>query len=119
MNSSEYLATIEQVKQEIKSAQYRAAMHVNADLVLLYHSNLDGLLFTGRLFACIPDIENELDAIMADNTNTITCRDCIAMKGANRTNTAACGMAMEALALHFGAPDLSWPDIEKARNVSR
>lgn len=38
MNSSEYLATIEQVKQEIKSAQYRAAMHVNADLVLLYHS---------------------------------------------------------------------------------
>ena len=38
MNSSEYLATIEQVKQEIKSAQYRAAMHVNADLVLLYRS---------------------------------------------------------------------------------
>lgn len=38
MNSSEYLATIEQVKQEIKLAQYRAAMHVNADLVLLYHS---------------------------------------------------------------------------------
>lgn len=38
MNSVEYLATIEQVKQEIKSAQYRAALHVNADLVLLYHS---------------------------------------------------------------------------------
>ena len=38
MNSGEYLATIEQVKQEIKSAQYRAALHVNADLVLLYHS---------------------------------------------------------------------------------
>lgn len=38
MNSGEYLATIEQVKQEIKSAQYQAALHVNADLVLLYHS---------------------------------------------------------------------------------
>jgi len=38
MNSGEYLATIEQVKQEIKSAQYRAALHVNAELVLLYHS---------------------------------------------------------------------------------
>lgn len=38
MNSGEYLATIEQVKQEIKSAQDQAALHVNADLVLLYHS---------------------------------------------------------------------------------
>lgn len=38
MNSGDYLATIEQVKREIKSAQYRAALHVNADLVLLYHS---------------------------------------------------------------------------------
>lgn len=38
MNSGEYLATIEQVKREIKSAQYRVALHVNADLVLLYHS---------------------------------------------------------------------------------
>lgn len=37
MNSGEYLATIEQVKQQIKSAQYRAALHVNTDLVLLYH----------------------------------------------------------------------------------
>ena len=38
MNSGEYFATIEQVKREIKSAQYRAAFHVNAELVLLYHS---------------------------------------------------------------------------------
>lgn len=38
INSGEYLATIEQVKQEIKSAQFQAALHVNADLVLLYHS---------------------------------------------------------------------------------
>lgn len=38
INSGEYLATIEQVKQEIKSAQFQAALHVNADLILLYHS---------------------------------------------------------------------------------
>jgi predicted nuclease of restriction endonuclease-like (RecB) superfamily len=38
MNSGEYLATIEQIKQEIKTAQYRAAVHVNADMILLYHS---------------------------------------------------------------------------------
>lgn len=38
MNSSEYLATIEQVKREINLAQYRMALHVNADLILLYHS---------------------------------------------------------------------------------
>lgn len=38
MNSGEYLATIEQVKREINSAQYRMALHVNADLILLYHS---------------------------------------------------------------------------------
>lgn len=38
MNSNEYLATIEQVKQEIKAAQYRAAVHVNTELIMLYHS---------------------------------------------------------------------------------
>lgn len=38
MNSPDYLSTIEQIKQEIRTAQYRAAMHVNADLLLLYHS---------------------------------------------------------------------------------
>lgn len=38
MNSPDYLTTIEQIKQEIRSAQYRATMHVNADLLLLYHS---------------------------------------------------------------------------------
>lgn len=38
MNSGEYLITIEQVKQEIKAAQYRATLHANAELVLLYHS---------------------------------------------------------------------------------
>ncbi len=38
MNSGEYLATIEQVKREIVAARYQAVLHVNADLVLLYHS---------------------------------------------------------------------------------
>ena len=37
MNSNEYLATIEQVKQEIKAAQYKAAVHVNTELIMLYH----------------------------------------------------------------------------------
>lgn len=38
MNSPDYLSTIDQIKQEIRSAQYRATMHVNVDLLLLYHS---------------------------------------------------------------------------------
>lgn len=38
MNSSEYLATIEQVKQEIKAAQYRAAVRVNSELIVLYYN---------------------------------------------------------------------------------
>ena len=38
MNSNEYLATIEQVKQEIKAAQYKAAVHVNTELIMLYRS---------------------------------------------------------------------------------
>ena len=38
MNSNEYLATIEQGKQEIKAAQYKAAVHVNTELIMLYHS---------------------------------------------------------------------------------
>ena len=38
LNSNEYFATIEQVKQEIKAAQYKAAVHVNTELITLYHS---------------------------------------------------------------------------------
>lgn len=38
INSGEYLATIEQVKQEIKAAQYTATLRVNEELILLYHS---------------------------------------------------------------------------------
>ena len=38
MNSGEYLQTIEQVKQEIRTAQYRAAVQVNCELLRLYHS---------------------------------------------------------------------------------
>ena len=38
INSEEYFLTIEQVKQEIKAAQYRAVIQVNSELILLYHS---------------------------------------------------------------------------------
>lgn len=37
-NSNEHLATVEQVKREIKAAQYRAVVHVNTELIMLYHS---------------------------------------------------------------------------------
>ena len=37
-NSNEYLATVEQMKREIKAAQYRAVVHVNTELIMLYHS---------------------------------------------------------------------------------
>lgn len=36
MNSSEYLQTIEAVKQEIRTAQYKATVRVNQELLLLY-----------------------------------------------------------------------------------
>lgn len=38
INSTEYLETIEQIKTEIKAAQYKAAVSVNQELILLYHS---------------------------------------------------------------------------------
>ena len=38
INSGEYLATIEQIKQEIRIAQYRAAMRVNTELIVLYYN---------------------------------------------------------------------------------
>lgn len=37
MNSSEYISIVENIKQEIKAAQYHAAVHANADMLLLYH----------------------------------------------------------------------------------
>ena len=37
MNTSDYFSIIENIKQEIKAAQYRAAIHANADMLLLYH----------------------------------------------------------------------------------
>ena len=43
MNSSEYLATIEQVKQEIKAAQYKAAVHINTELIMLYSTSAASL----------------------------------------------------------------------------
>lgn len=38
INSSEYLETIERIKSEIKAAQYKAAISVNQEMILLYHS---------------------------------------------------------------------------------
>ena len=37
MNSSEYISIVEDIKREIKAAQYRAVVHANADMLLLYH----------------------------------------------------------------------------------
>ena len=37
MNTAEYLSIIENIKSEIRAAQYRAAVHVNADMLLLYY----------------------------------------------------------------------------------
>ena len=37
MNTQEYLSIIGKIKQEIKDAQYRAAVHVNADMLILYY----------------------------------------------------------------------------------
>lgn len=38
INSGEYFETIEQIKQEIRAAQYKAALQVNRELILLYYS---------------------------------------------------------------------------------
>ena len=37
MNSSEYVSIVENIKREITGAQYRAAVHVNVDMLLLYY----------------------------------------------------------------------------------
>ena len=37
MNTAEYLSIIENIKSEIRDAQYRVAVHANADMLLLYH----------------------------------------------------------------------------------
>lgn len=37
MNMAEYLSIIENIKSEITAAQYRSAIHVNADMLLLYY----------------------------------------------------------------------------------
>ena len=37
MNTTEYLSIIENIKHEINAAQYRAAVHVNADMLLIYY----------------------------------------------------------------------------------
>lgn len=37
MNSTEYISVVDNIKKEIKAAQYRAAVHANQELLLLYH----------------------------------------------------------------------------------
>ncbi len=37
MNSSEYLSVVDSIKREITDAQYRATVHVNTELLLLYY----------------------------------------------------------------------------------
>lgn len=37
INNNEYLNTIESIKSEIKSAQYKAAVNVNRELIMLYY----------------------------------------------------------------------------------
>jgi len=37
MNSGEYLDLVQSIKQEIQSAQYRAVLNVNRDLICLYY----------------------------------------------------------------------------------
>ena len=37
MNTAEYLSIIENIKSEIRAAQYRATIHANSDLLLLYY----------------------------------------------------------------------------------
>ena len=38
MNSNEYLNIVESIKQEIRTAQYRATVSINRELLVLYHS---------------------------------------------------------------------------------
>ena len=38
MNNNDYLKTIESIKSEIKSAQYKAAVSVNRELIMLYYN---------------------------------------------------------------------------------
>ena len=37
-NTGEYLETVEQIKQQIRTAQYKAARNINFELIMLYHS---------------------------------------------------------------------------------
>lgn len=37
MNSNEYLSIVESIKKEIRTAQYRATVRVNRELLMLYY----------------------------------------------------------------------------------
>lgn len=38
INTNEHLETVEQIKAEIRAAQYKAAVSINQEMILLYHS---------------------------------------------------------------------------------
>ena len=38
INNEQYCTVVENIKSEIKNAQYRAAVSVNSELVMLYHT---------------------------------------------------------------------------------
>ena len=38
LNNNEYLKIMESIKSEIKSAQYKAAVSVNRELIMLYYN---------------------------------------------------------------------------------
>lgn len=71
INTSEYLETVGQIKAEIKAAQYKAAVSVNQEMILLYHS-------IGEVINVLPiwgvQRESELDEFLSylDNPPQLT-----------------------------------------------
>ena len=56
MNSGEYLDLVQNIKQEIQSAQYRAALNVNRELICLYYdigSAINEHKTWGNKFKCL------------------------------------------------------------------
>ena len=56
MNSGEYLNLVQSIKQEIQSAQYRAALNVNRELICLYYdigSAINEHKTWGNKFKCL------------------------------------------------------------------
>lgn len=56
MNSGEYLDLVQNIKQEIQSAQYRAVLNVNRELICLYYdigSAINEHKTWGNKFKCL------------------------------------------------------------------